>query len=56
MSVSNSFHIPRIKLLCARTGVDGDFVLAKNPNSNWLFPELVREYMAYVKLAITGAE
>lgn len=56
VSVSNSFHIPRIKLLCSRTGVDGDFVLAKNPNRNWLFPELVREYMAYIKLAITGVE
>ena len=56
ISVSNSFHIPRIKLLCSRTGVEGDFVLAKDPMPQWLFSELVREYMAYVKLFLTGTE
>ena len=56
ISVSNSFHIPRIKLLCSRTGVEGDFVLAQDPMPQWLFSELVREYMAYVKLFLTGTE
>lgn len=56
VSVSNAFHIPRIKLICARLGVDSDFVLAKDPNWYTIYPTFVREYMSYAKLLILGAE
>lgn len=56
VAVSNAFHIPRIKLICARVGVDSSFVLAKDPNWYTIYPTLVREYMSYVKLLIFGVE
>lgn len=56
VSVSNAFHIPRIKLICSRLDVDSDFVLAKDPNWYTIYPTLVREYMSYAKLLILGTE
>ena len=56
VSVSNSFHIPRIDLICSRLGVESRFVLAKDPNPYTLFTVLVREYMSYAKLFLVGTE
>lgn len=56
VSVSNAFHIPRIKLICARLGVESDFVLARDPNWYTIYPTFVREYMSYAKLLLFGAE
>ena len=46
VSVSNGFHIPRIELICKRLGIEGDYVLAKDPNPYSMFSVLVREYMS----------
>lgn len=56
VSVSNAFHIPRIKLICSRLGIDSDFVLAKDPNWYTIYPTMVREYMSYAKLLLLGTE
>ena len=56
VSVSNAFHIPRIKLICSRLNCDSEFILAKDPNPYAMFAALVREYMAYGKLFLLGAE
>lgn len=56
VSVSNAFHIPRIKLICSRLDCRGEFVLAKDPNPYALFATLVREYMSYAKLFLMGTE
>ncbi len=56
VSVSNAFHIPRIKLIFSRLGIESDFVLAPDPNPYSMFSVLVREYMSYGKLLIFGAE
>ncbi|MBR6676744.1 MAG: YdcF family protein [Clostridia bacterium] len=56
VSVSNAFHIPRIELICSRTGVKSEFVLAPDPNPYTLFSVIVREYMSYTKLLIFGTE
>ncbi len=53
--VSTSFHIPRIKLLCQKIGLDAKYYYhAKSPNFGTLYPSLVREYMSYGKLILTG--
>ena len=56
VSVSNAFHIPRIKLICFRLDCDSEFILAKDPNPFAMFAALVREYMSYAKLFLLGAE
>ena len=56
VSISNAFHIPRIKLICSRLGIESKFVLAPDPNPYAMFCTLVREYMSYAKLFIFGAE
>ena len=56
VSVSNAFHIPRIRLICGRLGCDGAFVLAKDPNPFALYSALVREYLSYAKLFLFGTE
>ena len=56
VSVSNAFHIPRIKLICSRLDCDSEFILAKDPNPYAMFAALVREYMSYAKLFLLGAE
>lgn len=53
--VSTGFHIPRIKLLCAREGLSASFCYyAPSPNPVSLYTSLVREYMSYGKLVLTG--
>lgn len=56
VSVSNSFHIPRIELICSRLGHDSKFILAPDPNPYTLYTILVREYMSYAKLFLFGVE
>jgi len=53
--VSTGFHIPRIKLLCGKLGLDAKhYYYAESPNFGTLYPSLVREYMSYGKLILTG--
>lgn len=53
--ISTGFHIPRIRLLCDRAGLDAEyFYYAKAPNAATLYPSLVREYMSWGKLILTG--
>lgn len=54
VSVSNKFHVPRIRLLCALNGFDSQVSAADDPAGMTVFASLVREYMSYVKLIITG--
>ncbi len=56
VSVSNSFHIPRIELICSRLGYDSKFILAPDPSPYSLYTILVREYMSYAKLFLFGVE
>lgn len=51
--VSTNFHIPRIKYLCKKAGLDAEyFVSAPAPNFGTLYPSLVREYMSYGKIIL----
>lgn len=52
VSVSSSFHMPRIAYLCSRYGLSSDFVGAKTERITQWFPAVVREYMAYVKMLL----
>ena len=54
VSVSNKFHVPRIRLLCAMNGFDSEVSAADDPAGMTVFASLVREYMSYVKLIFTG--
>lgn len=56
VSISNAFHIPRIRLLCGRLGMSDEAVAAPDPVPWAVFPTMVREYMSYVKLLIFGSE
>ena len=56
ISVSNKFHVPRIRLLCALYGVESEVSAADDPAGATVFASLVREYMSYVKLLITGQD
>ncbi len=56
VSVSNAFHIPRIRLLLSRLGKEGEFILGEDPNSFAMLSVMVREYMSYAKLLIFGVE
>lgn len=53
--VSTNFHIPRIKLLCKKRGVEPICCYnAKAPEAFTLYTSLVREYMSYAKLLVFG--
>ena len=53
--VSTGFHIPRIRYLCAREGLTVSYCYyAPSPNPVSLYTSLVREYMSYGKLVLTG--
>ncbi len=54
VSVSNKFHVPRIRLLCTLNGLETEVAAADDPDGGIAFASLVREYMSYVKLFITG--
>ena len=50
ISVSSTFHMPRIAFLCGKYGLESDFVGAKTVSIRKWFPSVVREYLAYVKM------
>lgn len=56
VSVSNAFHIPRIILLWDMYGETSEIALAEDPQLQYIFATLVREYMSYVKLILLGSE
>ncbi len=56
VSVSNKFHVPRIRLLCSLNGYKTEVSAAEDPAGGTVFASLVREYMSYVKVLITGHE
>ncbi|MBR0303262.1 MAG: YdcF family protein [Clostridia bacterium] len=53
--LSTGFHIPRIKLLCRRADLGVDYYFsAASPSAFGLWSCLVREYMSYWKMALSG--
>ena len=50
--ISSETHIPRIRLMCSRTGVDALYIKAETPMKVFLFTAWVREYLSYVKMLI----
>lgn len=52
ISVSSSFHMPRIAFLCGKYGLDCTYAGAPTESFTVLFPSVVREYLAYVKMLI----
>ena len=55
ISVSSSFHMPRIAFLCGKYGLESSFVGAKTERIQLWFPSVVREYMAYVKMLVLNS-
>lgn len=53
--VSTGFHMPRIQYLCRREGIKVSYCYyAASPNPISLYTSLVREYMSWGKLFLTG--
>ena len=53
--ISTDYHVPRVRFLCERAGLDVFcYYSAKSPNVFGLWSGLVREYMSYGKLLLTG--
>ena len=53
--LTTDYHLPRVRFLCERQGLDAEFFYsAKSPNFFGLWSGLVREYMSYGKLILTG--
>lgn len=52
--VSSDTHIPRIRLMCKRAGVDAFYVKSETPEKAYLFTTWVREYLSYVKMLVMG--
>ncbi len=52
ISVSSDFHMPRIALLCGMADVESALFSAKTVPLPTLFPSVVREYLAYIKLVL----
>lgn len=50
--ISSETHIPRIRLMCSREGVDALYIKAETPMKVFLFTTWVREYLSYVKMLI----
>ncbi len=50
--ISSETHIPRIRLMCSRTGVDALYIKAETPMKEFLFTTWVREYLSYVKMLL----
>ncbi len=55
ISVSSTFHMPRIAFLCGKYGLESDYVGAKTERLQLWFPSVVREYMAYVKMLVLNS-
>ncbi len=52
--VSSDTHIPRIRLLCEREGIEAGYIKADSPKKNLLYSTWVREYLSYCKLILIG--
>ena len=52
--VSSETHIPRIRLMCRRSGVEAQYMKAETPEKAFLFTAWVREYLSYVKMFVMG--
>ena len=53
--ISTDYHIPRVKYLCSRYGLEAEYYFsAASPNFFGLWSVLVREYMSYGKLILIG--
>ena len=50
--ISSETHIPRIRLMCSRSGVDALYIKAETPMKEFLFTAWVREYLSYVKMLL----
>ncbi len=50
--ISSETHIPRIRLMCSRAGVDALYIKAETPIKFFLFTTWVREYLSYVKMLV----
>ena len=50
--ISSETHIPRIRLMCSRAGVDALYIKAETPMKIFLFTTWVREYLSYVKMLL----
>ncbi len=50
--ISSETHIPRIRLMCARAGVNSLYIKAETPMKVFLFTTWVREYLSYVKMLL----
>ena len=50
--ISSETHIPRIRLMCARSGVDSLYIKAETPMKIFLFTTWVREYLSYAKMLL----
>ena len=55
ISVSSTFHMPRIAFLCGKYGLESDYVGARTERIQLWFPSVVREYMAYVKMLVLNS-
>lgn len=52
--VSSDTHIPRVRLLCQREGIEAKYIAARYPKKAYLFPNLVREYLSYSRMLLVG--
>lgn len=50
--ISSETHIPRIRLMCARAGIDALYIKAETPIKFFLFTTWVREYLSYAKMLL----
>lgn len=50
--ISSETHIPRIRLMCKRAGIDALYIKAETPMKQFLFTTWVREYLSYVKMLL----
>ena len=50
--ISSETHIPRIRRLCSREGIDALYIKAETPMKVFLFTTWVREYLSYVKMLL----
>lgn len=50
--VSSDYHIPRIRLLCKKYGLEAVYAASAPQNPLRRIPSSVREYMAYIKMLL----
>ena len=50
--ISSETHIPRIRLMCSREGVDALYIKAETPMKVFLFTTWVRESLSYTKMLV----